>query len=515
MSTVTVIPASNTTLSMLRVAAYCRVSSNSADQIHSYQAQTTTYTNLIANHPDWKLVDIYADPGITGTSLLPRNEFQRMMTDCEAGKIDRILVKSISRFARNTKDCLSSLRQLASYGVSVLFEKENIDTKTLTTEMMVSVFGALAQQESTSISQNLRMSYQRRMEKGAFSTCKAPFGYRLKDGKQLTIHPTEAASVSWIFSEYLRGRSQAQIAEDLTRRGLPTADDTPYWQETSIAYILTNEKYIGDSLCQKTYTTPLPFAQKRNFGEQPQYYVHGSHPAIISKEVFEQTQQLRRKRIYEKQHCNHLSPFRGKLFCGNCGSSFTRRVNANGYTCFVCRNRNKKVTRCSVGRISEVQLQAACIRLYNRLRCNMDTILPPALHQLRVLEEALQRDNPVLTQLNLEIAETAVQAQKVSKMLSAGLISADICITKQRKIDSTLKELRRKRGKILQNSAVDEAIKTITSLQEILTAGPEQLIRFDTDLFETLVEKITVLPDHALRFQLYGGIPLEQQEEPV
>lgn len=148
MSTVTVIPASNTTLSMLRVAAYCRVSSNSADQIHSYQAQITTYTNLIANHPDWKLVDIYADPGITGTSLLPRNEFQRMMTDCEAGKIDRILVKSISRFARNTKDCLSSLRQLASYGVSVLFEKENIDTKTLTTEMMVSVFGALAQQES-------------------------------------------------------------------------------------------------------------------------------------------------------------------------------------------------------------------------------------------------------------------------------------------------------------------------------------------------------------------------------
>ena len=129
MSTVTVIPASNATLSTLRVAAYCRVSSNSADQIHSYQAQITTYTNLIASHPGWKLVDIYADPGITGTALLPRNEFQRMMSDCEAGKIDRILVKSISRFARNTKDCLSSLRQLASYGVSVLFEKENIDRR--------------------------------------------------------------------------------------------------------------------------------------------------------------------------------------------------------------------------------------------------------------------------------------------------------------------------------------------------------------------------------------------------
>ena len=513
MSTITIIPSTKAQQLHLRVAAYCRVSSDSADQLHSYAAQINAYTQLIQQHSDWELVDIYADEGLTGTRMDKRTEFGRLLSDCRKGRVDKILVKSISRFARNTKDCLVVLRELKLLNVSVQFEEEHIDTQTLTSELMVSVFGSLAQQESTSISQNLRMSYQRRMEKGAFSTCKAPFGYRLKDGKQLTIHPPAAESVSWIFSEYLRGRSQAQIAEDLTRRGLSTADGTPYWQETSIAYILTNEKYIGDSLCQKTYTTPLPFAQKRNFGEQPQYYVHGSHPAIISKEVFEQAQQLRRKRIYEKQHCNRLSPFLGKLICGNCGSSFTRRVNANGYTCFVCRNRNKKVTRCSVGRISEVQLQAACIRLYNRLRCNMDTILTPALHQLRALEEALQRDNPALTQLNLEIAETAVQAQKVSKMLSAGLISADICITKQRKIDSTLKELRRKRGKILQNSAVDEAIKTITSLQEILTAGPEQLIRFDTDLFETLVEKITVLPDYTLRFRLYGGITLEQQEE--
>ena len=234
MSTVTVIPASNTTLSMLRVAAYCRVSSNSADQIHSYQAQITTYTNLIANHPDWKLVDIYADPGITGTSLLPRNEFQRMMTDCEAGKIDRILVKSISRFARNTKDCLSSLRQLASYGVSVLFEKENIDTKTLTTEMMVSVFGALAQQESVSISENQKISYQRRMEKGEFITCKAPFGYRLRNKTQLEIDPAEAPIVKWIFDSYLNGRSAAWIADKMTKQKILTRDHGTRWHPARV-----------------------------------------------------------------------------------------------------------------------------------------------------------------------------------------------------------------------------------------------------------------------------------------
>ena len=249
MSTITIIPSTKTQQLHLRVAAYCRVSSDSADQLHSYAAQISAYTQLIQQHSDWELVDIYADEGLTGTRMDKRTEFGRLLSDCRKGRVDKILVKSISRFARNTKDCLVVLRELKLLNVSVQFEEEHIDTQTLTSELMVSVFGSLAQQESTSISQNLRMSYHRRMEKGAFSTCKAPFGYRLKDGKQLTIHPTKAASVSWIFSEYLRGRSQAQIAEDLTRRGLPTTDGTPYWQETSIAYILTNEKYIGDSLC--------------------------------------------------------------------------------------------------------------------------------------------------------------------------------------------------------------------------------------------------------------------------
>lgn len=258
MSTITIIPSTKAQQLHLRVAAYCRVSSDSADQLHSYAAQINAYTQLIQQHSDWELVDIYADEGLTGTRMDKRTEFGRLLSDCRKGRVDKILVKSISRFARNTKDCLVVLRELKLLNVSVQFEEEHIDTQTLTSELMVSVFGSLAQQESTSISQNLRMSYQRRMEKGAFSTCKAPFGYRLKDGKQLTIPPTEAASVSWIFSEYLRGRSQAQIAENLTRRGLPTADGTPYWQETSIAYILTNEKYIGDSLCQKTYTPPCP-----------------------------------------------------------------------------------------------------------------------------------------------------------------------------------------------------------------------------------------------------------------
>lgn len=206
MATVKVIPARTRKQKMLRVAAYCRVSSDSADQQHSYAAQVLYYTKEIQRHVEWKLVDIYADDGITGTSMTQRKEFQRMLSDCRDGKIDRILVKSLSRFSRNTKDCLTVLRELSQLGVNVSFEKERIDTATLTIEMMVSVFGAIAQQESMSISQNQRMSYQRRMEKGEFITCKPPYGYRIVNRKELEIVPEEAEMIQWIFHAYLNGK---------------------------------------------------------------------------------------------------------------------------------------------------------------------------------------------------------------------------------------------------------------------------------------------------------------------
>ena len=194
-SNVIIIPPSESKPDTLRVAAYCRVSSDSSDQLHSYAAQIRKYTAEIGNHEGWELVDIYADEGLTGTRMDKREDFNRMLSDCRKGRIDKVLVKSVSRFARNTKDCLAVLRELMSLGVTVYFEKENINTETLTTELMVSVSGALAQQESISTSQNQRLSYKRRMESGEFITCKAPFGYRLIDGKNLEIVPAEAEQV--------------------------------------------------------------------------------------------------------------------------------------------------------------------------------------------------------------------------------------------------------------------------------------------------------------------------------
>ena len=182
MANVKVIPPREKRPEILRVAAYCRVSSDSTDQLHSYATQIRNYTEEISKHDGWELIDIYADAATTGTRMDKREDFNRMLADCRKGKIDKILVKSISRFARNTRDCLATLRELSSLGVSVQFEKENINTETLTTELMVSVSVSLAQEESISISSNLRMSYQRRMQRGEFITCKAPFGDHLRDG---------------------------------------------------------------------------------------------------------------------------------------------------------------------------------------------------------------------------------------------------------------------------------------------------------------------------------------------
>lgn len=238
----------------LRVAAYARVSSDSEDQLHSFAAQTAHYTELIHQNPDWEFVDVYADKGITGTSAEKREEFQRLLADCRRGRIDKILVKSSSRFARNTKESLEAVRELKALGIGVNFEEEKIDTSELSGELLTAIFAMLAQKESEAISERMRWSYQVRMRAGKFITCNAPLGYDLVEGK-LEINENEGQVVRYIFNQYLAGQSMEGIAKDLTRYGIPTRAGGPCWRMTAVGYILSNEKYVGDSLLQKSYTT--------------------------------------------------------------------------------------------------------------------------------------------------------------------------------------------------------------------------------------------------------------------
>ena len=232
----------------LRVAAYARVSSASDDQLNSFAAQNKYYTSLISAKDNWSMVDIYADEGITGTSVEKREDFKRLLADCRRGKIDRILVKSISRFARNTKECLESIRELKLLGVSIYFEKENIDTATMSGEMMTALFASFAQAESESISGNMRWSYQKRMQSGAYVPSSVPYGYTMIDGK-MEIDVERARIVCEIFADYLSGLGCDTIAKSLSQH--PTAGVDRKWQRSTVSYILTTARYTGDSLWQK------------------------------------------------------------------------------------------------------------------------------------------------------------------------------------------------------------------------------------------------------------------------
>ena len=408
----------------LRVAAYCRVSSDSKDQLHSYATQIRSYTEEIAQHDGWELVDVYADEGLTGTRMDRREDFNRMMADCRKGKIDRILVKSVSRFARNTRDCLSALRELSTMGVSVRFEKENIDTKTLTTELMVSVSGSLAQQESISISANQKMSYQRRMERGEFITCTAPYGYRIVNKKDLEIVPEEAATVRWIFDAYLKGRSSGWIAEQLTAKGIPSQSGAECWRETGVRYLLTNEKYIGDALSQKSYSCGFPFVQKRNHGERLQYYlgkiVFGrtktkgffdkhriaadesewvmseiTHEPLITQDLWDTVHQMMQARRRENS-TGEVQPFAGLVKCADCGSSLNvsydkRKGRYTGFSCWVYKNYGKE--RCTSHAIGWKTLNQLVLEDIRRNALDVHRHVADYMDMLLAIKEERQKED--------------------------------------------------------------------------------------------------------------------------
>ncbi len=312
---------------VLKVAAYCRVSTDSDDQLNSFAAQHTHYKEVIRNHEQWELVEIYADEGITGTSAQKRGDFQRMLSDCRKGKIDRILVKSISRFARNTKECLETLRDLQGRGISVYFEEHNLDTRMVASEMLTTILASCAQKESESISQNMQWRVQHRMEMGIFNTCRPAIGFRLKPGG-LGIQEAEAAVIERIFAEYLQGMNSREIADRLNAKQMLDRS----WNRKLVDYILTNERYAGNALLQKKYRTDtFPWLKKRNRGERPMYYVQNSNPAIVAQDVFDQATALRqsRKREYETKQARF---FAKRIACGCCGSLLrSKKVNGNWY----------------------------------------------------------------------------------------------------------------------------------------------------------------------------------------
>ena len=507
------IPAANQeTVRKLRVAAYTRVSSNSKDQEHSFAAQNAYFSKLITDNPDWELADIYADQGITGTSIDKRDDFLRMMEDCRKGRIDRILVKSSSRFARNTKESLAAVRELKSLNISVYFEEQNIDTAQVSGEVLIAMFAALAQRESEAISERVRWSYRVRMSKGRFSTCKAPYGYRLvKD--HLEIQEDEASIIRHIFDRYLAGVSMENIAKEITALGCPTRDGTQYWQLTSIQYILQNEKYAGDSLSQKKYTTrSFPRQQKINHGERKQYLVIDSHPAIISREIFQKVQELLTQRsaaIHPRSDVPHA--FARKVVCGHCGT-LCKRKNCGGSVNWACRRHDKSITACPNTQVPEEQMKNAFLHVYYNLKHYGTNILIQLISDLYAARTGSLLWSENIVEINKQISDIASQERLLAQLKQQGVVDPDIFISRSNQLAERRRELKLQKERILR-SEEDHTIQQTQDLLDLLESGPDWLDDFDEQLFSDMVEKIVVVDNETLRFRLLNGLEVTEKIE--
>lgn len=279
---------------------------------------------------------------------------------------------------------------------------------------------------------------------------------------------------------------------------------------------MTNEKYIGDSLCQKSYTTNVfPFEKRLNKGEVDQFYTEHSHPAIISREIFDKAQSLIQRRAERILYPTIEHPLAKKIFCGQCGTLFQRKVSKQKYITWVCRKHTNRAADCPVGRIPETEIYAAFVRMYNKLKQNEGIILKPALAQLSDLNDALQKDNPAMLAINKAIAETSEQSYKVSVLQTKGLLDAAACTAKLRDINVKLTELRRERRRLLKNEDIEEVIDALRQTADLIHDGPEKLGSFDEVLFDDLVEKIIAESQTCIRFRLYGGIELTEQLQEV
>ena len=339
-----------------RVAAYCRVSTDREEQEHSFETQKAMYTEMIMMKPSWQTAGIYADEGITGTVAKKRPGFMKMIEDCRKGKIDMIVTKSVSRFSRNNLDCMMYVRELKQLGIPIIFEKEGINTIQVSSELLLTLFGALSQAESESISMNVKLGIRQSLKNGNVRfSYKTFLGYRKGADGQPEIVPEQADIVRRIYNDFLAGATYLEIAKRLTEEKVPTMGGGSRWFSERIKSILKNEKYKGDALLQKTYITdPISKRVKKNNGELPMYYVENSHPAIIERRIFDRVQEeiarrAGKKKVKQTGTKTELGRYSGKyaltelLYCGECGTPYRR--------CTWSRNGKKKIVWRCVSRL--------------------------------------------------------------------------------------------------------------------------------------------------------------------
>ena len=493
----------------IRLAAYCRVSSDSEDQLHSFAAQIRYYSEYTKKHPEYRLVDIYADEGFSGTDMKKRDEQNRLIRDCKKGKIDRIIVKSVSRFARNTEELLVTLRLLKEIGVSVYFEAQGIDTDKLNSEMIVTFPGMAAQQESVSISGNMRWSYLKRMQSGDFNCCKTAYGFKMVNG-QLEPEEEEMRVVRKIFNLYLQGMGMHRIANLLNEEGVPRRYGKDKWYVNTVRYILDNERYMGDAVLQKYFTTEtLPFRKVTNTGQMPQYYVENSNPAIVSRETYSAVQQLLKAREKSNNWRQTRYPLSCKIRCPDCGQTFRRQVTGVKVYWF-CAGKASGRTDCESRRVREDMVYDAFVRMLNKLQDNRKNLLGTLLRQIETMQNQTSDVQEAVKRIDKEIADLNARNLVITRLHTNGVLNAAAYSAQTAEIGNKINELRiQRRGKLAEDEDDEwlEQIRELNSVMEnYLPTGT-----FDEELFGQIVDSITVNDNTRITFKLTGGIELTEE----
>lgn len=492
----------------IRLAPYCRVSSDSADQKHSFATQIKYFMDYCKRNPEYELVDIYADEGISGTSMFKRDEFNRMILDCENGKIDRIITKSVSRFARNTEELLLILRKLKSLNVSVYFEEQDIDTNRINAEMIVTFPGMAAEQESRSVSDNLRWSCRKRMEQGEFFGNYVAYGYKLEN-KALVINEDEAVIVREIFDMYLNGIGKSTIAQTLNRKGVPTRENRKAWYTNTISYILTNERYKGDSLLQKKFNSEtLPHKHIRNKGQLNKYYIENSHPPIIERDIFDKVQEIINFRSIKKSE-NGIYPLSKKLICPDCGSVFKRQI-VNGKIYWLCRKSSLGQTNCKSRRLLEKSVCNSFVIMLNKIIDNKQILIDDLISNIQTMIKCESKNNRKLYEVDLKIADLGEQNYVISRLHSKGLLDDIEFNSQSTNINNQITELRFKRKLILKEDSCSEWLKEIEELNEIISLH-NYGEKFSEELFGSIVKRIVVIDNATLQFELLGRLKFTEK----
>ena len=497
----------NETTVKRRVAAYARVSTDYEEQLTSYQAQVNFYTKYIKSRTDWEFVEVYTDEGITALNTKKREGFNRMIADALAGKIDLIITKSVSRFARNTVDSLSTIRKLKEQNVECYFEKEGIWTFDSKGELLITIMSSLAQEESRSISENVTWGQRKRFAEGKVSLPYGQFlGYRKGEDGRPEIVPEEAEIVRYIYRQFIAGLTPYKIAAELTAKGIPTPSGKVKWASSTVKSILTNEKYKGDALLQKTFTVDfLTKTHKVNEGEVQQYYVENSHPAIIPPDEFEIVQQELASRVKAGKQYSGTSAFASKVICGDCGSYFGAKVwHSNSKyrrVIYQCNSKFKGEHFCTTPHLYEQEIQQKFLQAFTQYFEQRDTVIKNCrfvLNQLRrqsVEHEALLAEFNTVNEKLRNYIEQSVDCDNSLDYHELNRQYEDVST----RLDAEEQKAADRKARYQRMMKILNILESSESFLEI----------FDENVWNTVLENLTVFHDGSMVFLFKDGTEIK------